>query len=162
FLFYLTFGLVVTSSVRIAGVLLVFSYLIVPAVIGAWLAPTTAGRLLIGWSVGLGASAAGLVASYRWDLPSGATVVAAFGAMLGLVALSHGLAVVLTLARRDGRRALAGVGLCVGVAVGVAGLALAAFPRADHLWLDALERAMPGVRERFLTDAERRVAADAR
>src|SRR5581483_9251013 len=52
FAFYLTFGLVVTSSVRIAGVLLVFAYLIVPAVVGAALASTPARRLATGWLVG--------------------------------------------------------------------------------------------------------------
>src|SRR5215831_16732993 len=64
FFFYLTFGLVVTSSVRIAGVLLVFSYLIVPAVIGAWLASGIDRRLIIGWTVAFAVSGVGLAASY--------------------------------------------------------------------------------------------------
>jgi len=162
FLFYLTFGLVVTSSVRIAGVLLVFSYLIVPAVIGAWLAPSIGWRLAIGWIVGSVASAAGLAASYGWDLPTGATVVAAFGALLALVALARGLVTLATRTRREGRRALAGLGIGVGLVVALAGIALAAFPRADHLWLDALERAVPALQTTFLTAGERGVAADAR
>src|SRR4029077_12175467 len=49
FFFYAVFGLVVTSFVRIAGVLLVFSYLIVPAVCGINLADSLGKRLLIGW-----------------------------------------------------------------------------------------------------------------
>jgi zinc/manganese transport system permease protein len=162
FLFYVTFGLVVTSSVRIAGVLLVFSYLIVPAVIGAWLAATTGRRLVIGWTVSVVASAGGLVASFGWDLPTGATVVAAFGALLALTALVravHGLGARI---RRDGLRALAGVGVGVGSMIALAGVALAAFPRADHLWLDALERAAPAIQHAFLSDHERQVAADAR
>src|SRR5207248_7884780 len=53
FLFYVVFGLVVTSFVRIAGVLLVFSYLIVPAVCGINLAQRTGNRLLIGWVIAL-------------------------------------------------------------------------------------------------------------
>src|SRR5712692_4956199 len=79
FLFYTSFGFVVTSSVRIAGVLLVFSYLIVPAAVGAPLAGSVTGRLLIGWGLGFVVSVLGLVASAAWDLPTGATVVTTFG-----------------------------------------------------------------------------------
>ncbi|HXA96782.1 MAG TPA: metal ABC transporter permease, partial [Candidatus Dormibacteraeota bacterium] len=78
-LFYVTFGIVVTSSVRLAGVLLVFSYLIVPASVAALLAGSVRGRLLIGWGVGALVSAAGLWASFAWDLPTGAAVVTSFG-----------------------------------------------------------------------------------
>ena len=162
FLFYLTFGLVVTSSVRIAGVLLVFSYLIVPAVIGAWLAPTIAGRLALGWTVGLVVSAGGLAASFAWDLPTGATVVAAFGALLAAVGLARGLMTLGARARREGRRAFAGLAIAVGLVLAAAGLALAAFPHADHVWLDALERGFPALQRPFLSAFERRVAADAR
>ena len=87
FLFYATFGVVVTSSVEIAGVLLVFSFLIVPAVCGALLARTTGRRLAVGWLVGTVTSMAGIAASYGWDLPTGATVVCAFGVSLAVCAL---------------------------------------------------------------------------
>ena len=162
FLFYLTFGLVVTSSVRIAGVLLVFSYLIVPAVIGAWLAPTIGPRLAIGWLIGLVVSVLGLAASFGWDLPTGATIVSTFGALLALVGVARGVVALALRARREGRRALAGIGVVTGVAVAIAGIALAAFPRADHVWLDALERALPALQVPFLTPHERGVAAEAR
>jgi zinc/manganese transport system permease protein len=82
FLFYATFGLVVTSSVEMAGVLLVFSFLIVPAICGVLLARSIGQRLAIGWSVGAMTSIAGVAASYGWDLPTGATVVCAFGISL--------------------------------------------------------------------------------
>ena len=85
FLFYATFGLVVTSFVRIAGVYLVFSYLIVPAVCGALLASRPAVRLAIGWVVALTAGLTGLLLSTEWasmDLPTGPTIVCAFGALL--------------------------------------------------------------------------------
>ncbi|MBI2093371.1 MAG: metal ABC transporter permease [Candidatus Omnitrophica bacterium] len=82
FLFYATFGFVVTSSVEMAGVLLVFSFLIVPAVCGALLVQTIGQRLFVGWVVGVLTSIAGLLASYVWDLPTGATVVCAFGLCL--------------------------------------------------------------------------------
>jgi zinc/manganese transport system permease protein len=85
FLFYATFGLVVTSFVRIAGVYLVFSYLIVPAVCGALLSSRAAVRLAIGWAVALTAGLTGLLLSTEWqamDLPTGPTIVCAFGLLL--------------------------------------------------------------------------------
>jgi len=85
FLFYATFGLVVTSFVRIAGVYLVFSYLIVPAVCGALLSAKTASRLAIGWVVALTAGISGLLLSTEWqsmDLPTGPTIVCIFGLLL--------------------------------------------------------------------------------
>src|SRR6266403_398762 len=87
FFFYAVFGLVVTSFVRIAGVLLVFSYLIVPAVCGINLAQRTTNRLLIGWFVAWIGGIAGLFLSFWWDLPSGAAIVCTFGALLILVSL---------------------------------------------------------------------------
>src|SRR5213592_4693775 len=86
FLFYASFGVVVTSSVRIAGVLLVFSYLIVPALAGIMFGRTIPSKLLIGWGFSTLVSVLGMVASAALDLPTGATVVCAFG--LTLVALS--------------------------------------------------------------------------
>ncbi len=85
FLFYATFGLVVTSFVRIAGVYLVFSYLIVPAVCGALLSSRTTARLAIGWAVALLAGVSGLILSTQWesmDLPTGPTIVCIFGCLL--------------------------------------------------------------------------------
>jgi zinc/manganese transport system permease protein len=81
-LFYASFGIVVTSSVRIAGVLLVFSYLIVPALAGIALGARISTRLLIGWAFGTLVSILGVAASAALDLPTGATVVCTFGAML--------------------------------------------------------------------------------
>jgi zinc/manganese transport system permease protein len=82
FIFYASFGLVVTSSVRIAGVLLVFAYLIVPALAGTALGGSIGRRLLIGWGFGTLVSVAGIAASAILDLPTGATVVCAFGIAL--------------------------------------------------------------------------------
>ena len=82
FLFYASFGVVVTSSVRIAGVLLVFSYLIVPALAGILLAQGIGGRLAVGWAFGAGVSVVAMLASAVLDLPTGATVVCAFGVSL--------------------------------------------------------------------------------
>src|SRR6266481_5233394 len=85
FLFYAAFGLVVTSFVRIAGVLLVFSYLIVPAVCGINLAKRISHRLLIGWVIAWIGGIGGLFLSFWWDLPSGAAIVCTFGALLVVV-----------------------------------------------------------------------------
>jgi zinc/manganese transport system permease protein len=83
FVFYASFGAVVTSSVRIAGVLLVFSYLIVPALAGIVLGGgTVVRRLIIGWTFGTLVSVIGITLSAVLDLPTGATVVCAFGLTL--------------------------------------------------------------------------------
>jgi zinc/manganese transport system permease protein len=89
FLFYVSFGFVVTSSVAIAGVLLVFCYLIVPSV-GAMLFSDSIGkRLAIGWTMGTLVSALGVYLSVRWDLPTGATIVCTFGGILLLMFVAH-------------------------------------------------------------------------
>jgi zinc/manganese transport system permease protein len=90
FIFYASFGLVITSSVQIAGVLLVFSFLIVPAVCGTLLAQRLSWRLGIGWAVGFAASALGCSLSYAADLPTGAAVVCTFGAVLVALGLGRG------------------------------------------------------------------------
>ncbi len=96
--FYGTFGFVVTSSVAIAGVLLVFSYLVVPAVCAMLLVGRTqAGRIRVGqsvsvaWLVGFVVSVVGCYISYFWDLPTGATIVVTFGAALVLIGISRKL-----------------------------------------------------------------------
>jgi len=86
FIFYVNFGFVVTSSVRVAGVLLVFSYLVVPAVCAMFFVRGVTGRLLIGWGLGFVASVLGLCASAKWDLPTGASVVTVFGIILAVCA----------------------------------------------------------------------------
>jgi zinc/manganese transport system permease protein len=86
FLFYSSFGFVVTSSVSIAGVLLVFCYLIVPSVGAMLYADTVGRRLAIGWTMGVVVSALGVYLSLKLDLPTGATIVCTFGAVLALMA----------------------------------------------------------------------------
>jgi zinc/manganese transport system permease protein len=85
-LFYMSFGFVVTSSVAIAGVLLVFCFLIVPSVAAMLFTERLGLRLAIGWGMGALVSAAGVALSFLLDLPTGATIVATFGAVLLLVA----------------------------------------------------------------------------
>jgi len=87
FLFYASFGFVVTSSVAIAGVLLVFCYLIVPSVAAMLYADRVGTRLALGWSMGTVVSAIGVYLSLVLDLPTGATIVVTFGVVLALMAL---------------------------------------------------------------------------
>ncbi|HVV73199.1 MAG TPA: metal ABC transporter permease, partial [Verrucomicrobiae bacterium] len=91
FLFYVLFGFVVTSFVHIGGVLMIFSYLIVPAICANLLAQTLRVRLVIGWLIATVASIVGLYVSYKKDLPTGASIVCALGASLLLIGLAAGL-----------------------------------------------------------------------
>ena len=84
--FYITLGFVVTSAVQVAGVLLVFSFLVVPAVMGSLVTDSLAGRLIFGWIAGVAVSFVGCIASYYADLPTGATIICVFGAALLILA----------------------------------------------------------------------------
>ena len=87
FLFYVSFGVVITHSVGTAGVLLVFVFLVVPAITSMLITDVLWKQLVIGWSMGVVVSILGLYFSYIGDLPSGPTVVSFYGLMLILVAL---------------------------------------------------------------------------
>jgi zinc/manganese transport system permease protein len=87
FLFYASFGFVVTSSVAIAGVLLVFCYLVVPSVAAILYAEDIGTRLAIGWTMGTVVSALGVYLSLKLDLPTGAAMVCTFGLVLVLMVL---------------------------------------------------------------------------
>ena len=87
FLFYASFGVVVTSSVRIAGVLLVFSYLIVPTLAANLLGGSVGRRLAVAWGFGTFVSVMAMAASAILDFPTGATVVCAFGLILLVLAV---------------------------------------------------------------------------
>ena len=88
FLFYAAFGLVVTSSVKVSGVLAVFSYLIGPVVCATLLGRRGAGRLAWAWAIGFVVSVLGAVLSYLRDWPMGATIVCLFGLTVAVVSLS--------------------------------------------------------------------------
>jgi zinc/manganese transport system permease protein len=93
FLFYASFGFVVTRSVAIAGVLLVFCYLIVPSVGAMLWASRIGSRLAIGWVMGVLVSMLGMYFSVQFDLPTGATIVCTFGLVLIFMALTRPLIV---------------------------------------------------------------------
>src|SRR5262249_10451889 len=132
-----SFGVVVASSVALAGVLLGFSFLIIPASVGVLYAETLARRLAIGWSAGTVTSAAGLAASFAFDLPTGAAMVCAFGAALALAGL------LCPFLRGDARtaahRAAAALRWCLAVVLAGSGLLLMLAPRADQPLLDAAQ-----------------------
>lgn len=89
FLFYALFGLIVTSFVQVGGVLMVFSYLIVPAACGTYLAVSLPARLAIGWCVATMASVGGLYASFKLDVPTGAAIVCVLGVTLLLAVIAQ-------------------------------------------------------------------------
>jgi len=93
-LFYATFGFVVTSSVQMAGVLLVFGFLVIPAVAGLMATPRPGLALAIGWVFGFVASVLGLLGSVRWDMPAAPSILVT---LTGLLVL---MGVAVTLARR--------------------------------------------------------------
>jgi zinc/manganese transport system permease protein len=82
FLFYLSFGIVITFSVPIVGVLLVFSFLVVPAAIAFQFTRRRGLLAIIAWMSGVVASATGLWISFHYDLPTGPVVVCVFGLLL--------------------------------------------------------------------------------
>lgn len=95
FLFYVMFGFVVTSSVQIAGVLLVFGLLVIPAVAGLLTTSRTGGALAMGWGFAFLASFLGLLFSVRFDLPAAPSILVSLSALLvvlaaGLKLLSRG------------------------------------------------------------------------
>jgi zinc/manganese transport system permease protein len=160
--FYLSFGIVVTSSVGIAGVLLVFCFLIVPALIGTLFSSHIGAALLIGWMAGAVASAAGIFGSFLLDAPTGAVTVVAFAVALvvagGVRAFITGPAG----QRRQNRRlGLCASGILLCLALGLSGLWVIIAPAGDHPMLAGIEMATGIGPERFMTPRERADYIDA-
>ena len=140
FVFFVSFGLVVASSVTTAGVLLVFSFLIVPAVIGSIFASTIGPILAIAWLVGIATSAVGLAASFWLDLSTGATLVATFALALVLAGLAKASLFVPHEQRRRTRRAAIQIGAALLLAITLgSSLWLIVNPHADQPLLAAFE-----------------------
>lgn len=89
FLFYASFGLVITISVAIAGVLLVFTFLVVPGAVAFMFSDRLPIRIALAWSMSTACSAAGMLVSYFGDLPTGPSVVVCFAGMLLVAALFY-------------------------------------------------------------------------
>jgi zinc/manganese transport system permease protein len=156
FFFFLSFGVVVTSSVTTAGVLLVFSFLIVPALIGAMFSSNVGATLVIAWGVGIVASAIGLAASYALDLPTGAAMVTTFALMLVPAGLAKALWSGSPAQRQAKRAAAARLTAAAGLAAVLASsLWLIVNPGGDQPLLALVEQATgldPGI---FLSAADR-------
>ena len=160
--FYLSFGVVVTSSVGVAGVLLVFCFLIVPALIGTLFSSHIGAALLIGWVAGAVASAAGIFGSFLLDAPTGAVTVVSFAAAL---VIAGGVRAFITAPaehlRHNRRRGLRASGLIVCTVLFASGLWVVIAPAGDHPLLTAIEMATGIGPERFLTPRERADYLDA-
>jgi zinc/manganese transport system permease protein len=162
FVFFLIFGLVVTSSVTTAGVLLVFSFLIVPPIIGLLFSTRLHRALPIAWCCGIIASAAGLGASFSFDLPTGAAMVMAFAIVLLLAGLGKALLFAPRERRQSNRRIAAGTASALALlCILASSLWLIAKPAGDQPLLSAWEAATGWGPEYFLDTTDRQIFEDA-
>lgn len=155
-LFYLSFGVVVTSSVGTAGVLLVFCFLIVPALVGSLFSSRIGMALVIGWLAGTAASAAGIFGSFLLDAPTGAVTVVAFAAVLVIAGAVR--AFITAPAKERCRNRQLGFrvgGLLFCFVLGLSGTWVVIAPAGDHPLLAAIEMATGFGPERFMTSRER-------
>ena len=160
FTFYAAFGLVVTSSVALAGVLLVFAFLIIPAAIGVLHAITFRSQLLVAWAAGTATALVGLAISYAGDFSTGATLVCTYGFALAVAGIAQALRL------PHSRGSLTEVSLRFGRWMSAALLAASAIwiaisPRSDQPLLDLVERAFPAVRAAYMDDKARATSAEA-
>jgi zinc/manganese transport system permease protein len=160
FAFYAAFGLVVTSSVALAGVLLVFAFLIIPAAIGVLHGARFGSQLAIAWTAGAATALVGLAISYAGDFSTGATLVCTYGAALAIAGVAYGFRL------PQARGAKFDVALRLGRWLVAALLAASAIwivisPRADQPILDALERAFPAIRTAYMDDKSIAIGAEA-
>jgi zinc/manganese transport system permease protein len=152
--FYVSFGVVVTSSVGTAGVLLVFCFLIVPALVGTLFSSRIGAALAIGWLAGAVASAAGIFGSFLLDAPTGAVTVLAFAAVLIIAAGVRAFVTAPSEERGRNRRVgLRAAALVACIALGASGLWVVIAPAGDHPLLAAIELGIGP--ERFMTPRER-------
>jgi zinc/manganese transport system permease protein len=152
--FYLSFGLVVTSSVGIAGILLVFCFLIVPALVGGLFSSRIGVMLIIGWSAGVVASAAGIFGSFVLDAPTGALTVVAFAVVLAIAGAVRAFVTAPADQRQRNRRVGIRVGgLVLCIVLGLSGAWVVIAPAGDHPVLAAIETVIGP--ERFMTPRER-------
>ena len=79
FLFYALFGIVISFSVPVAGVLMVFSSLVIPTAVAFLFTSRFSAALWIAWAVGAVTLVSGVVASFQWDIPTGPLLVCMFG-----------------------------------------------------------------------------------
>jgi len=157
FFFYVTFGFVITFSTRVAGVLLVFVFLVAPAIMAFLITDRLRYQLLIGWAMGTVVTVAGLLLSFVMDLPSGPSVVAFYG-----VALTLGALVFYVVRAKRRLRALGWIGAGLLLTTFVAGVFffgatwLATTPLAISQERAHVQREMSQRGQGGLVDADRR------
>jgi len=154
--FYLSFGVVVTSSVATAGVLLVFCFLIVPALVGSLFSPHIGVALVIGWIAGAAASAAGIFGSFLLDAPTGAVTVVTFAAVLVVAGAIRAFITAPAAERsRNRQRGLHVGGLVLCLLIGFSGAWVVVAPAGDHPILAMIETATGTGPDRFMSPRER-------
>jgi zinc/manganese transport system permease protein len=154
--FYLSFGVVVTSSVATAGILLVFCFLIVPALVGGLFSSHIGVALVIGWIAGTAASAAGIFGSFLLDAPTGAVTVVTFAAVLVLAGAIRAFITAPAPERaRNRQRGLHVGGLVVCLLLGLSGAWVVVAPAGDHPILATIETATGIGPDRFMSPRER-------
>ena len=154
--FYLSFGVVVTSSVATAGVLLVFCFLIVPALVGSLFSSHIGVALVIGWIAGAVASAAGIFGSFLLDAPTGAVTVVTFAAVLVVAGAIRAFITAPAAERGHNRqRGLHVSGLVLCLVLGLSGAWVVIAPAGDHPILAMIETATGIGPDRFMTARER-------
>jgi len=167
FFFYVTFGFVIAFSTRVAGVLLVFVFLVAPAIMAFMITDRLRTQLIIGWVMGTTVTIAGLLSSYVVDLPSGPTVVAFYGIVLALGAV----VIYLFRAKERGRAVLrvavgvlCAVGLCAAFVLGAGWLsttALAVSAKHQHMQ-EEIQQQQSAARHRAHGPASRSAPSPAR
>jgi zinc/manganese transport system permease protein len=155
--FYAAFGLVVTSSVAIAGVLLVFSFLIIPALIGLLLSSNIKMQWAYGVLVGCLASLVGLLASYWLDTSTGATIVCAFALILCIFLLGYVYQLHLKSPKKLWKPVFLSTMLFLSASFGWLG----ANPRADQPLFDSVERYVPSLRFAYFNPDQKLMYLDA-
>lgn len=155
--FYAAFGLVVTSSVAIAGVLLVFSFLIIPALIGLLLSSKIKIQWAYGVLVGCLASLVGLLGSYWLDTSTGATIVCAFALILCIFLLGYVYQLRLRSPKKLGKLIFLSAMLFLSASFAWLG----ANPRADQPLFDSVERYVPSLRFSYFNQDQKLMYLDA-
>jgi len=160
FAFYAAFGLVVTSSVAIAGVLLVFAFLIIPAAIGVLHANTFRGQLIVAWLTGTATALVGLAVSYLGDYATGATLVCTYGFALAVAAVAQAF----RMPQEKGSMShvmLRFTRWLIAALLAASGIGIAIWPRADQPLLDAMERVFPAIRSAYMDGKAQAIALEA-
>lgn len=81
---YLTIGVAISVTMKVAGVLLVFASLVVPPLVGVVVVKRMSVIFAVSCGVAGGCVITGLLLSYGWDIPSGPTIVILYGIVLGI------------------------------------------------------------------------------